>query len=367
MRGHIHKRGTTWTAVYDEGHGENGRRRQRSKGGFQTRRDAQRFLTDVLARLGDGSYAQPSKVTLGEFLLEEWLPAVEATVRPGTFAHYRSVVRTHVVPRVGHRRLQGLTGGVLNGFYRELEQAGLAPGTRRQVHAVLHHALHDAVRWGNLVRNPAAQADPPKGGSPRASAWTDAELRRFLTVTGNDRLRGLWRLAAVTGMRRGELLGLAWRSLDLEAGTLTVDRQLRADNQYGQPKSRRSCRTVALDPQTVRLLEAHRQAQLVEQALAGDVYQDEDLVFCDELGRPVHPQRLSRLFLVHRKAAGIPTGSLHTLRHTAATLMLTNGVPLHVAAARLGDDPRTVLDRYAHLLPQADRDAADRVAALLAG
>jgi integrase len=366
MRGHIRKRGSSWTVVYDEGHDEHGKRRQRSKGGFPTRREAQAFLTDVLSRLGDGSYAQPSKTTLGEFLTGEWLPAVEGTVRPLTFAHYRSVIRTHVVPRLGQRRLQGLTGGHLNGFYRELEQAGLAPGTRRQVHTVLHKALHDAVRWGRLVRNPAAQADPPRGGSSRAQAWTAGELQRFLTVTWTDRLCALWRLGAVTGMRRGELLGLTWRSVDLGKGTLSVERQLCADYRFGPPKSRRSRRTIALDPETVRTLKEHRQAQLVERSLAGDAYEDEDLVFCDELGRPIYPKRLRRVFTRHRKTSGIAIGSLHTLRHTAATLMLTNGVPLHVAAARLGDDPRTVLDRYAHLLPQADRDAAERVAALLA-
>jgi integrase len=112
-------------------------------------------------------------------------------------------------------------------------------------------------------------------------------------------------------------------------------------------------------------MRAHRATQLLERDFAGDAYQDGDLVFWDELGGPVHPNRLSVRFSRHRQAAGIPIGTLHTLRHTAATLALTSGVPVHIVAARLGDDPNTVLSTYAHLLPQSDELAAERVAAAL--
>src|SRR5215208_1717624 len=167
MRGHVRKRGRTWSAVYDEP-GENGKRRQRWRGGFATKREAEAFLATTLNRLGDGSYARPSKETLGDYLTGEWLPAIESTVRPLTFFSYQSLVRLRIVPRLGHVRLQALTGGHLNGLYRELEQAGLSVSTRRQTHAVLHRALRDAVRWGRLVRNPADMADPPAQPKPRA-------------------------------------------------------------------------------------------------------------------------------------------------------------------------------------------------------
>ena len=370
MRGHVHKRGATWTVVYDEGHDENGRRRQRSKGGFHTRRDAQRFLTDVLGRLGDGSYAQPSKVTLAEFLISEWLPAVEGTVRPLTYTQHVSTVRARIVPHLGHVRLQALTGGHLNALYRTLEQAGLSVSTRRQAHGLLHRALRDAVRWGKLVRNPADMANPPRAERSRAQAWTAKELARFLEHVCADRLFPLWRLAATTGMRRGELLGLTWRCLDLDGGRLSVEQQLLptvGGASFGPPKSVRSRRTIALDPETVRILTEHREAQVLERAFAGPAYVDADLVFADELGGPIQPSRLTELFARRRKGAGIPTGTLHILRHTAATLALTEGVPVHIVAARLGDDANTVLSTYAHLLPQSDELAAERVAALLAG
>jgi integrase len=134
---------------------------------------------------------------------------------------------------------------------------------------------------------------------------------------------------------------------------------------FGPPKSSRSRRTVALDPETVRVLHHHRETQLLERDFAGDAYQDGDLVFCDQLGNPIHPQRLTEWFSQQRRAAGIPTGTLHVLRHTCGTLALTNGVPVHIVAARLGDRPEQILSTYAHLLPQSDELAAERIAALL--
>jgi len=364
----------TWTAIYHEGEGEDGKRKQRWMGGFATRKAAQAFLTDVLSRLGDGSYVQPSKLTLRAFVEDEWLPAIAGTVRTLTLTQYRSVMKGRILPRLGHHRLQALTGAHLNALYRELEEGdeekeGLSPASRRLTHAVLSRACRDAVRWGRVVRNPAAAADPPAAAESRATAWTAKELGRFLEHIAGDRLIALWRLAATTGMRRGELLGLTWFALDLDGSTLRVDQQLvptRGGVTFGPPKSKRSRRTIALDAETVEALKAHREAQLLERSFAGDAYVDHDLVFADELGRPIYPQRLTEAFTRERKAAGLLAGTLHILRHTHATLALTNGVPVHVVAARIGDRPETVLRVYAHLLPQSDVEAAEQVAALIA-
>jgi len=221
---------------------------------------------------------------------------------------------------------------------------------------------------GGRARAAAALADPPAIPRTRAESLTARELRTFLEHVADDRLAALWRLAATTGLRRGELAGLTWRSLDLERAKLRVEQQLvRTEDGlgFGPPKSRRSERTVALDPETVETLRRHREVQLLERDLAGPAYGDRDLVFCDELGAPLDPKRLTDRFGRLRQAARIPTGTFHTLRHTAATLALTSGVPLHVVAARLGDDPKTVLDTYAHLLPRSDEQAAKAVAAAL--
>jgi integrase len=238
MRGSIRKRGSTWTVTYDEPSAD-GRRKQRSKGGFATKRLASAFLTEALARLGDGTYAMPAKTTAGAFLVDEWLPAVTPTLRPLSVRKYENAIRLYIVPSIGATRLQALRGGHLNGLYAQLERDGLSVSTRRLVHAVVHRALRDAVRWGLLVRNPAAMADPPSRARSRAQAWTASELRRFLEHVADDPLFALWRLAATGGMRRGELAGLTWRALDLDGGRLTVEQQL-VRPQAVPPSGRRS-------------------------------------------------------------------------------------------------------------------------------
>lgn len=371
MRGSTRKRGSTWTALWSVEDPTTGARRQRSKGGFRTQKDAQRHLAGVVVAVADATYVEPSKQPLGRFLADEWLPAIAGTVRPLTRQRYERIASLYVARRdIGGVPLRGLTAGHLNGLYAQLEAEGLSIATRRLTHAVLRRALGDAVRWGKLARNPASLADPPSLPRSRAQAWTAGELRRFLAHVQQDRLYALWRLAATTGMRRGELLGLRWQDVDLEAGRLRVEQQLVPTSggcTFGPPKSRRSERTIALDALTVDALRDHRASQLLERDLAGPAYQDHDLAFCDALGRPIYPTRLTEAFLRHRKAAGIPVGTLHVLRHTSATLALTTTppVPLHVVAGRLGDDPKTVLSTYAHLLPHSDAMAADAVAAAI--
>jgi len=161
MRGHVRKRGNTWTATYDEPEDENGKRVQRWRGGLKTKKEAQAFLTDVLSRHGDGSYVQPTKLTLRAFVDDEWLPAIAGRRSPLTLTQYRSVMKGRILACLGHLRLQAVTGGHLNALYRELEDKGLSPASRRLTHAVLSRTFRDAVRWGRLVRNPAAAADPP--------------------------------------------------------------------------------------------------------------------------------------------------------------------------------------------------------------
>ncbi|MGC2374264.1 MAG: site-specific integrase [Solirubrobacteraceae bacterium] len=371
MRGSTRRRGATWTALWDQYDPQTDKRQQKSKGGFRTQKEAQQHLNGVITQVNEGIYVEPSKQPLARFLVDEWLPAISGTVRPLSHDRYTKIVRNYVTTRdIGAVRLLALSGGHLTALYSEMEREGLSVATRRLTHAVLRRSLNDAVRWGKIARNPAAAADPPALPRSRAASWSKRELRAFLAHVEGDRLFALWRLAATTGMRRGELAGLTWRHLDLDRARLRVEQQLiptAGGCTFGPPKSMRSERTIALDVGTVDILSHHRATQRLERDLAGPAYDDGDLVFADELGAPIHPQRLTEWFSKHRKAASIATGSLHILRHTSATLALTADppVPLHVVAGRLGDDPKTVLGTYAHLLPHSDAMAAEAVAAAL--
>ena len=379
MRGHIRKRGNKWSVVVDVGRDpETGRRKQKWHSGFDTRRDANRALTEILSRLERGTYVEPSKETVAVYL-SSWLDAQRARLRPSTLASYDGNVKAHIIPALGPVPLQRLTAGHLDVLYADLLQngrtdgrGGLGPRTVRYVHVILKRALSDAVRKSRLVRNPADQADPPSASASKATAlrtWTAAEVRMFLAHVHDDRLYAAWLMAATTGMRRGELLGLRWRDLDLEAGRAKIVQTLISQASgpaVSQPKTAKGRRSVALDPATVAALKAHRTRQNSERLALGPTYEGRDLVFCREDGSPVWPRSFSRGFDRLAEAAGLPRIRLHDLRHTHATLALEGGVHPLVVSERLGHSKVSItLDTYSHVTPALEEDAAAKVAALV--
>src|SRR5829696_7283663 len=196
MRGSIRKRGSTYTYWLDIGPDPvTGKRRQRTKGGFRTKRECQAALNEAISALRSGSLVQPSRRTVASFLVGEWLPAVRmAGLRDSTWASYRMNVEKHLAPGLGAIELQRLSPAQLNAFYRELltkgrrnALGGLAPKTVRYIHSILHRALRDAVRWGYVVRNVADAADPPKAKTPEMRVWNPAQLRAFLEHVRDDR------------------------------------------------------------------------------------------------------------------------------------------------------------------------------------
>ena len=370
----------SWSYIVDVAQpGE--KRKQQSKAGFPTRKEAQAALNDVLGSLQRGTYVGPSKTTLGDFLQDEWLPAIEGTIRPSTLRSYRLQVEKHIVPRLGSIPLQRLDGGAINRFYASLAEdgrtdgnGGLSPASVRRVHASLHRALKDAVRWGKLTRNPADAADPPRVRAHAAkemTTWTVEELRNFLDSVADDPLYALWLTLASTGMRRGEALGLRRSDLDLDAGRASIRRTLIAigyELHVSTPKTAKGNRQIALDPRTVEALKAHRKAQVTEQLAMGEHYQDNGLVFARPDGTPIHPDRVSKMFNRHVACSGLRRIRLHDLRHTHATIALRAGIHPKVVSERLGHGSITItLDTYSHAIPAMQEEAAETVAALVNG
>lgn len=370
----------SWSYVVDVAQpGE--KRKQRSKAGFKTRKEAQAALNDILGSLQRGSYVGPSKTTLADFLQDEWLPAIEGTIRPSTLRSYRLQVEKHVVPRLGSVPLQRLDGGAINRFYASLADdgrtdgnGGLSPASVRRVHASLHRALKDAVRWGKLTRNPADAAYPPRVRAHAAkemTTWTVEELRSFLDSVADDPLYALWLTLASTGMRRGEALGLRRSDLDLDAGRASIRRTLIAigyELHHSTPKTAKGNRQIALDPRTVEALKAHRTAQVKEQLAMGEHYEDNGLVFSRPDGTPIHPDRASKMFNQLVARSGLRRIRLHDLRHTHATIALRAGIHPKVVSERLGHGSITItLDTYSHAIPAMQEEAAETVAALVNG
>jgi integrase len=354
-------------------------RRRAIKGGFATRKACQAALSKVLVAVEARTFVPPTSITLKVFLLTEWLPAVKGTLRPTTYASYTMLAQQHIIPRLGNLQLQRLAASAINALYAYLLEegrvrgkGGLSPASVRRVHAVLHRACRDAVRWGRLTVNPVDAADPPKASaehSDKLPVWTAEQLSAFLASVADDRLFALWRLLAMTGMRRGEALGLAWEDLDMEAGRLTIRRAWVPVNgvaQMSEPKTRRGRRTIALDPATQEALKAHAARQADERSDGEDAWVETGFVFTGTIGQPLQPWAVSKAFRDQAKVAMLPPIPLHGLRHSYATLALSSGVNPRIVSARLGHPTVALtLDVYSHVLPQADQEAAERIAELL--
>ena len=373
----------TWFFVVDIAD-EAGRRQQTRRRGFPSQRAAQAALNKVLQDLEERTYVPPSRQTLADFLTVDWLPAIETTVRPSTFDSYARNIRNHVAEHaVGFLPLQKVDAAALNRLYADLlagRRSGrpLSPRTVAYIHVILHRAFRDAIRWDRLVRNPADSADPPRPGKTHRSTmrtWSADDLATFLTATAGHRLSAAWWVLATTGMRRGEVLGLSWEAVDLDAGMLSIRRTLvttqarRAGDPgmaWSEPKTDKGWRTVALDDATVATLRAHRARQLQERLAAGAEYDDHTLVFCTVLGKPIHPKTLSWYFGQAVTAAGLPQIRLHDLRHTHATLALKAGVHPRVVQERLGHaNVGVTLDTYSHVSMPMQAEAARLVAGLI--
>jgi integrase len=352
-------------------------RRQRSGGSFKLRRDAEAAASELDVSRQQGAYVPPSRLTLREYLCDRWLPAVEHTVKPSTYASYRAEVELHLVPKLGHVRLRDLGPEHLNKAYGELlrdgrrnGEGGLSPRSVQYTHIVASRALSDAVRWRLVVRNVAKDADPPKPARKAAKFWTPAELRAFVEYDPDDRLQAFWVLAATTGARRSELCGLGWPTLDLEAGRMTITRTLvvvDSEPTFGEPKTRASRRTVTLDPQTVAALRQHRARQLRERLELG-VPGDDGLVFTGLHGGPLDPRVVSRMFQQRARRAGLPPLSFHGLRHSFAAAAIAAGESHKVVQERLGhSSPTVTLGIYSHVSAEAEEAAAHRIASRILG
>ncbi|MHB0981030.1 MAG: tyrosine-type recombinase/integrase [Thermoleophilia bacterium] len=392
MRGSLRKRGGSWEwrARTPEG-------RHVAKAGFRTKTEAQDALTKVLAAMGEQRFVSPDRLTTGMYLEEVWLPTVEPTLASTTYVNYAGIVTNHLVPRVGDIPLQKLTSGQVKAAYADLARSGhcrstkedpkgLSPKSIRHVHTTLHRALNDAMEWQYVAQNVAdgKRVKPPKlNGGPRMSVWTAAQLQTFLASTSEERLFPLWRFLAMTGVRRGEAMGLRWRDVDLEANRLSI---VQARSVWGTaaPKTPGSRRSLDLDPETSATLKRWRRRQLEERIKWGELWIDTGLVFTREDGEGYHPDTVTGVFCRHQdrinkrlkdeakkkgeEPALLPHLRLHDLRHTHATLLLANGENAKVISERLGHaSVAFTLTVYAHVLPGLQREAVGRLAAVIDG
>lgn len=354
--------------------GPDGRRRQRKRGGFRTRADAEAALHAYLSDRDAGrSSVSRSARTLAEWL-SEWLETKTGSVKPTTLESYRYAVRALIVPRLGGLRLQDVRPVHLQRLYTTLSTEGsatggaLRPRSVRLAHQVLRPAFGHAVDLGLLASNPAAsKLVLPRIERREMTVWSVEEARRFLEATAEDRLGALWRLILTTGLRRGEALGLRWLDVDFDLGSLSVSQNLvmvRGKPTMSTPKG--EPRQVSLPRRTAEVLRRLRVRQDKNRLLAGPAWCDSGLVFTTSLGGALDPNNVYDRFVASCRRAGVPVIRLHDGRHTAATLALQAGAHPKLVQEMLGHASiEMTLDTYSHVVPGMHREVADRIEAVL--
>jgi integrase len=340
----------------------------------RTREEASRKLREGMAQRDKGIASPSGPVTVGAHLVT-WLDGARGTVRPRTWDRCEEQVRLHLVPLLGRRPLARLTPDDVQRALSQLLAQGLSAGTVLRAHAVLRQALDQAVKWGRVPTNVASLVKPPRTPHREMDTLSPQQARALVAAVADDRLEALYVLAVTAGLRQGELLALRWADVDLERGTLRVTGTLtrtyerreavraegvaRSQLAITEPKTRSSRRSVQLADVAVRALRRRRLAYLEEQIAAANFWQPRDLVFCSETGGYVHAARLSEDFAAILRDAGLPHVRFHDLRHTAATLMLGEGVHPKIASEMLGHSTVAItMDLYSHVSPTMQKSAA---------
>ena len=432
MKGTVYQRGKTWTYRFrsPERDPSTGDYPWISKGGFVTKREAWTACREAMREADRGRVVRPSTRTVAQFLAE-WFTAIEPSIDATTWQNWKDYAQAYVIPRIGGQGLQNLDEPQLLKLYgkllaegrvkrdrnsemyaywsdrvakgenptaREVSDAckttihaaraavrryrsgvipkqmtgGLAPKTVRNIHAMIHRALVDAVAWKYIAYNPASNIKPPKRPRKRRMVWRPDQIQAFLMSVQRDRFAALFLLELTTGIRRGQICGLKWSAVDLDAGEITVhdSRVVVAGHARDKAggKTENADQTISIDRATAAALRRWRERQDGEREFFGADYHPGDYVFTFEDGRPPHPDTIRQRFDRLAAAAGLSRITFHDLRHSYATGALKAGVSPKILSERIGHaDVGFFLQTYAHVITNDDREAAEQAASFLIG
>ena len=340
----------------------------------RTRQEASQKLVQAQKALADGLPLTGQRQRCGAFL-ETWLcDSAAQRVRPKTLRRYQEIVRLHIAPEIGRIHLGRLTPQHVDKMLSGIAAKGASARTVEHCRAVLRNALHHAMRHSLVGRNVAALADCPPVPAREVTPLTSDAAKCILRAVQGDRLEALFTVAVACGLRQSETLGLRWSDVNMDDGTLNIQRTLqRVDGVFTffPPKTARSRRTIAMPVPVATALRQHMTRQLEERMLLGSAWEGDawgELVFADEAGRPLTSFHVSRRFGRLLQLAGLPAMRYHDLRHGAASLMAAQGVSARVAMEILGHAQiSTTLNIYTHIAPELQKDAVEPVSQVWVG
>jgi integrase len=374
MRGRIFKRtkeAKHWTMVVDVGvDPKTGKRKQLCRTVGSTKKAAEKELAAIIGMVESGKGVKPVKLTLGQYL-NQWLDEyAKVNTGPRTYQRYREIVRDNLVPNLGAIPLMELKPHHIQSYYtkaldsgRKDGKGGLSARTVTHYHRLLFEALKYAVKHEMIFRNVAEAVTPPKSKSKKVTVIDGQSVNKLLEAVKDTVYYPIFYTAVYTGMRRSELLGLRWRNVDLDFATIAVTETLHRLNNgsyfYGEPKSKRGKRSIAISPSFALLLRNHKAHQETARLVLGGHLSDSDLVFSMPDGSPISPHAVTWAFVNIRNKLGFAGLRFHDLRHCHASLLLKQGVHPKVVSERLGHSTVGItLDTYSHVLPGLQEAAA---------
>jgi integrase len=347
MKGYFRKRGMKWSFTIDIDQDVTGKRKQVTRSGFETKKEAQEQCALMITELANGTYLKPSK-SIMEYFLQEWLISKKTSIRESTYTSYKHIIKS-LLPRIGKEKLQSITSKRITNLYNELAK-DYSTSRLADVHKVFSMAFAQAKSTNEIKVNPMDSVKKPKVENKEFKVWTQEQCQTFLNGIVGQPLYLAFHIALSTGMRQSEILALTWDNINIERSTIHVVQRISRDGKKIEPylKTVASCRQIAIDKKTIEFLQNDSKPF--------------QLVNCTNKGTAIIPRNLMRTFYRYIKKLNMPQITFHDLRHTHATLLLQAGVNPKVVAERLGHaDMRITLERYSHVLPHMQQSAAEKI------
>lgn len=362
------KRNGNWYYVFDMGKDENGKRKQRKRGGFKLKKDAEEALRNDIQMFHAGDLNNSKNIVFSE-VVNRWLNIKTPDVSNQTLKVYHYNLKNHILPALGSIKLADVTTQTVQLFINRLVKSGLSAATVKKIYHMINNIMRTAVEDELINKNPVEKVRKPSVKRKEVEVWTPEQMSLFLDHTRNSRYYIAFWLAISFGLRQGEILGLRFKDIDFNNGVLRIVQTLEHSGgqlKYGG-KSSSSIRSIDLSDHDIHILTKQKERVRKEQKLSGKLYTNRDLVVCTETGNPINPRNLLRQFKAYLKQLELPDIPFHNLRHSHASLLLTKFHP-KVVQERLGHkDIQITLNTYSHLMPNMQRDASTFISDMLQG